>query len=106
MILTVQGVQLSCNCATLQVVTFIADVAAKEEALDKTSVTAAIWHVLRLLALNGGTLRSHSKSGKTKEGSPGERHSSHLATLTRCQVSYVHDLRTLGEMALCEFVMM
>ncbi|CAL8467566.1 g7104 [Coccomyxa elongata] len=53
-----------------KVVAFIAGVAAKEEALDKTSVTAAIWHVLRLLALNGGTLRSHSKSGKTKEGSP------------------------------------
>ncbi len=80
--LHVPGIQVSCECAMLQVVAFIAGVAAKEEALDKNSVMAAIWHVLRLLALNGGSLRCHSKSSKTKEGSPGEQHFPHSTALS------------------------
>lgn len=52
---------------------FIAGQASREEEADRLSATAAMWHVLRLLAVNGGSLRSQGKTGKPKEQiTPGE----------------------------------
>ncbi len=65
-----------------QVLAFIAGQAARGEEADRASVPAAMWHVLRLLAVNGGSLRSQTKGGKTKEQlTPGEGHSMHLTFL-------------------------
>lgn len=53
------------SAAAGQVLAFIAGEAAREVEADRASVAAAMWQVLRLLALNSGSLRTQSKLVRT-----------------------------------------